>query len=169
MWEPRCLTALWAFTACYMDSFTFLPRTCNMQIDCLKYYHNYILCIWSSLLFIHILRRVTAQNVSYTDKFNDFCLFRFDFSRNMLKAQFSGYPEWLFHSLSRFLQTSGMMVFQIPDTDQLLLLPFMPYAHSSWNSNRLSTKLISLHLEQFQAYFVNSRVFKHPVACNVYI
>jgi hypothetical protein len=23
MWEPRCLTTLWAFPACYMDSFTF--------------------------------------------------------------------------------------------------------------------------------------------------
>jgi hypothetical protein len=23
MWEPRRLTTLWAFTACYMDSFTF--------------------------------------------------------------------------------------------------------------------------------------------------
>jgi hypothetical protein len=26
MWEPRRLTTLWAFTACYRDSFTFLPR-----------------------------------------------------------------------------------------------------------------------------------------------
>jgi hypothetical protein len=25
MWEPRRLTTLWAFTACYTDSFTFLP------------------------------------------------------------------------------------------------------------------------------------------------
>jgi hypothetical protein len=25
MWEPRRLTILWAFTACYRDSFTFLP------------------------------------------------------------------------------------------------------------------------------------------------
>jgi hypothetical protein len=24
MWEPRRLTTLWAFTACYMDSFTFI-------------------------------------------------------------------------------------------------------------------------------------------------
>jgi hypothetical protein len=24
MWEPRCLTTLWASTACYRDSFTFL-------------------------------------------------------------------------------------------------------------------------------------------------
>jgi hypothetical protein len=24
MWEPRRLTTLWAFTACYRDSFTFL-------------------------------------------------------------------------------------------------------------------------------------------------
>jgi hypothetical protein len=29
MWEPRCLTALWAFTACYRNSFTF---TCRYQI-----------------------------------------------------------------------------------------------------------------------------------------
>jgi hypothetical protein len=31
MWEPRPLTALWAFTACYRDSFTFfffLPTIC---------------------------------------------------------------------------------------------------------------------------------------------
>jgi hypothetical protein len=25
MWEPRPLTILWTFTACYLDSFTFLP------------------------------------------------------------------------------------------------------------------------------------------------
>jgi hypothetical protein len=25
MWEPRHLTTLWASTACYRDSFTFLP------------------------------------------------------------------------------------------------------------------------------------------------
>jgi hypothetical protein len=25
MWEPRCPTTLWASTACYKDSFTFLP------------------------------------------------------------------------------------------------------------------------------------------------
>jgi hypothetical protein len=25
MWEPRRHTTLWAFTACYRDSFTFLP------------------------------------------------------------------------------------------------------------------------------------------------
>jgi hypothetical protein len=25
MWEPRRLTTLWAFTACYRDSFTFYP------------------------------------------------------------------------------------------------------------------------------------------------
>jgi hypothetical protein len=25
MWEPRRITTLWAFTACYRDSFTFLP------------------------------------------------------------------------------------------------------------------------------------------------
>jgi hypothetical protein len=25
VWEPRRLTTLWAFTACYRDSFTFLP------------------------------------------------------------------------------------------------------------------------------------------------
>jgi hypothetical protein len=24
MWEPQCLTTLWAFTACYRDSFAFL-------------------------------------------------------------------------------------------------------------------------------------------------
>jgi hypothetical protein len=31
MWEPRGLTAFWAFTACYRDSFTFpfLPFTCE--------------------------------------------------------------------------------------------------------------------------------------------
>jgi hypothetical protein len=28
MWEPRRLTALWAFTACYRDSFTILLRNC---------------------------------------------------------------------------------------------------------------------------------------------
>jgi hypothetical protein len=27
MWEPRCLTTLWAFTACYRGSFTFVPFT----------------------------------------------------------------------------------------------------------------------------------------------
>jgi hypothetical protein len=26
VWEPRCLTALWAFTACYRESFAFISR-----------------------------------------------------------------------------------------------------------------------------------------------
>jgi hypothetical protein len=29
MWEPRRLTTLWAFTACYRDSYTFLPFSCT--------------------------------------------------------------------------------------------------------------------------------------------
>jgi hypothetical protein len=29
MWERRSLTTLWAFTACYWDSFTFLPLDFN--------------------------------------------------------------------------------------------------------------------------------------------
>jgi hypothetical protein len=36
MWEPRRLTTLWAFTACYRDSFTlFLPfsNMCSTQAD----------------------------------------------------------------------------------------------------------------------------------------
>jgi hypothetical protein len=28
MWEPRHLTTLWAFTACYRDSFTFVSYVC---------------------------------------------------------------------------------------------------------------------------------------------
>jgi hypothetical protein len=28
MWEPRCLTTVWASTACYRDSFTFYIRAC---------------------------------------------------------------------------------------------------------------------------------------------
>jgi hypothetical protein len=32
MWEPQPLTTLWAFTACYRDSFTFfLPYVLNLQ------------------------------------------------------------------------------------------------------------------------------------------
>jgi ABC-type multidrug transport system fused ATPase/permease subunit len=29
MWEPRRLTTLWSFTACYWDSFTFTFTLCN--------------------------------------------------------------------------------------------------------------------------------------------
>jgi hypothetical protein len=32
IWEPRCLTTVWAFTVCYRDSFTFL----HFGICCLK-------------------------------------------------------------------------------------------------------------------------------------
>jgi hypothetical protein len=32
MWEPRRLTALWASTACYRDSFTFLPFGLHTEI-----------------------------------------------------------------------------------------------------------------------------------------
>jgi hypothetical protein len=31
MWEPRRLTTLWASTACYRDSFTFLPIARNLK------------------------------------------------------------------------------------------------------------------------------------------
>jgi hypothetical protein len=30
MWDPQRLTALWASTACYRDSFTFKPATTNI-------------------------------------------------------------------------------------------------------------------------------------------
>jgi hypothetical protein len=29
MWEPRCLTTLWAFMACYKDSFTLFFAICE--------------------------------------------------------------------------------------------------------------------------------------------
>jgi hypothetical protein len=33
MWEPQPLTLLWAFTACYRDSFTFLPYTSTLKME----------------------------------------------------------------------------------------------------------------------------------------
>jgi hypothetical protein len=55
IWEPRCLTTLWAFTACYMDSFTFTCVLCRIRDDgqrsetqysCIKYtiFWNVMLC-----------------------------------------------------------------------------------------------------------------------------
>jgi hypothetical protein len=40
MWDPQRLTTLWAFTACYRDSFTYfyLP---NEEFDDLKAYKSY--------------------------------------------------------------------------------------------------------------------------------
>jgi hypothetical protein len=35
MWEPRHLTTLWAFTACYRDSFTFLPFFLPAWVFCM--------------------------------------------------------------------------------------------------------------------------------------
>jgi hypothetical protein len=32
MWEPRRLTTLWAFTACYRDSFTFLQIEIRAEV-----------------------------------------------------------------------------------------------------------------------------------------
>jgi hypothetical protein len=36
MWEPRCLTTLWAFTACYRGSFTLLPYYSDMCFERLR-------------------------------------------------------------------------------------------------------------------------------------
>jgi hypothetical protein len=33
MWEPRRLTTLWAFTACYRDSFTFFALSSNISLS----------------------------------------------------------------------------------------------------------------------------------------
>jgi hypothetical protein len=39
MWEPRRLTTLWAFTACYRDSFTFtLPLLLKIHYQFLTFY-----------------------------------------------------------------------------------------------------------------------------------
>jgi hypothetical protein len=42
MWEPRHLTILWGFTACYRDSFTLLYDLCNWDIaDKYFYFHSF--------------------------------------------------------------------------------------------------------------------------------
>jgi hypothetical protein len=33
MWEPQHLTTLWAFTACYRDSFTFTSNNINIRFE----------------------------------------------------------------------------------------------------------------------------------------
>jgi hypothetical protein len=33
MWEPQCITTLWAFTACYRDSFTFFHTPSYSRIQ----------------------------------------------------------------------------------------------------------------------------------------
>jgi hypothetical protein len=33
MWEPQLLTPLWAFMACYRDSFTFIFYVCYIMIQ----------------------------------------------------------------------------------------------------------------------------------------
>jgi hypothetical protein len=39
MWEPRRLTTLWAFTASYRDSFTFLPYLKEIAYDDVYWIH----------------------------------------------------------------------------------------------------------------------------------
>jgi hypothetical protein len=39
MWEPQCLTTLWAFTACYRDSFTVLLMISTCVQSCMWDYH----------------------------------------------------------------------------------------------------------------------------------
>jgi hypothetical protein len=44
MWEPRRLTTLWAFMACYRDSFTFFlfNKTDKIQLFANKSVHSYL-------------------------------------------------------------------------------------------------------------------------------
>jgi hypothetical protein len=45
MWEPRRLTTLWAFTACYRDSFSFtFYKVCKTIMQKHKKKHAYALC-----------------------------------------------------------------------------------------------------------------------------
>jgi hypothetical protein len=41
MWEPQCLTALWASTACYRDSFTFTKL--QEKLYSFVYFNLYVL------------------------------------------------------------------------------------------------------------------------------
>jgi hypothetical protein len=43
MREPRRLTTLWAFTACYRDSFTFLPFVWGTRARSLSANFSYVL------------------------------------------------------------------------------------------------------------------------------
>jgi hypothetical protein len=66
MWAPRHLTTLWAFTACYSDSFTFflpLPRqrgsyirtiTTSVQLKKNLQKNHYLSCLMQTVLQIRI-------------------------------------------------------------------------------------------------------------------
>jgi hypothetical protein len=45
MWEPRRLTTLWAFKACYRKSFTFLPSSIldfmKIHLAVFEFFHEY--------------------------------------------------------------------------------------------------------------------------------
>jgi hypothetical protein len=56
MWEPRPLTTLWAFTACYRDSFTFFTFTPFLNTT-LSYTYGEVdikldICLFSALEMI---------------------------------------------------------------------------------------------------------------------
>jgi hypothetical protein len=59
MWEPRHPTTLWAFTACYRDSFTFLPHiTTDNGIAVLLYRHSWHL----KKMYAYMFRLLLKQN-----------------------------------------------------------------------------------------------------------
>ena len=51
MWEPRCLTTLWAFMACYRNRFTFLRSTSKASHAGLGFAAETILPLYGLLRF----------------------------------------------------------------------------------------------------------------------
>jgi hypothetical protein len=75
MWEPRRLTTLWASTACYRDSFTFLPYFENVGAPSLSDVGRYVVVRMFSVYFRysyagrkfrHTFWGLLFRNVAYT-------------------------------------------------------------------------------------------------------
>jgi hypothetical protein len=67
MWEPRRVTTLWAFTACYRDSFTFFFNSCKGVLWISN--HESVLCVQCRWRYIkpspHAMHAVQTSNIKH--------------------------------------------------------------------------------------------------------
>jgi hypothetical protein len=80
MWDPQRLTTLWAFTACYRDSFTYLLISSPAQS-----LHQYLLMI---LLWAHGYTRTSLRNLAIVKR-QHFTFLEYHFLSNVWNKIFT--------------------------------------------------------------------------------
>jgi hypothetical protein len=151
MWEPRRLTTLWAFTACYSDSFTFY-LTVSRYLKCSPIKVSYHKQFTLSLFFILILFCLFIFCLFCTYKLLD--KFIFWHEETFFLGLFLLSPTIEYHSTNTILIQVNQ--FQLPYTPWSIL---MAYSGDKLKSSRHKKLFIlaqfdwKIHLYQYKIYF----------------